>query len=290
MLDLQQLRTFVAVADQLSFTRAAERLGISQQAVSRGVRALEDEVGVVLLERTTREVRVTAAGAALVEEAHDLLSRAEAAVARVRSVDDGLSGTIAVGVTPAIGHADRIAVVAALRAGRPELRVALRDVRPAQLRPLLRAGELDIALSRARGLDDPAIAARPLRPTPMVLCVATGHRLARETEILPELLDGERLLVASPVGTPYTDLLIARLGEAGADVVPVEAHVTGGGEILGELAGTDTVALMPRDTPVPDGVSCMSLSDELTLPLYVLSAGGRPSPAAEQLTRRLPPV
>jgi DNA-binding transcriptional LysR family regulator len=290
MPDLQQLRTFVAVAEHLSFTRAAESLEVTQQAVSRSVRALEDELGVVLLERTTREVRVTAAGAALVEEAHDLLSRADAAVARVRDVEDGLAGTVTVGVTPAIGLGDRMAAVDALRDGRPELRVSLREVRPAQLRPLLRAGELTVALSRARGLDDPAIDARPLRPTPMVLCVPTEHRLARETEVAPSALDGERLLVPSPVGTPYTDMLLARLVAAGADVDPVEAHVTGGGAILWELAATGTVALMPRGTAVPADVVRVALTGGLTLPLYVLWAGGRPSPAAQQLIRLLPPV
>jgi DNA-binding transcriptional LysR family regulator len=191
-------------------------------------------------------------------------------------------------VTPAIGPGDRVAVVEALRDGRPDLSVALYDVRPGQLRTQLRAGELNIALSRARGLEDPAINARPLRPTPMVLCMPAQHRLASETEVAPAALDRERLLVPSPPGTPYTDMLIARLDEAGADVVPVEAHVTGGGAILGELAATDTVALMPQGTEVPAGVARVALAGGLTLPLYVLWASSRPSPAAQTLIQRLP--
>lgn len=287
MLDLQQLRTFLAVADQLSFTRAAEALDVTQQSVSRSVRALEDQLGVVLLERTTREVRVTPAGAALIDAARDLLSRADAAIALVRSVDDGLAGTINIGVTPAIGHADRIAAVDALRDGRPELRVALRDVRPAQLWPALRNNELDIALSRARGLDEPGIGTAPLRPTPMVLCVPVAHRLAIEPAVPLSAVDGERLLVPSPPGTPYTDLLLERLRAAGATVVPVEAHVTGGNAILHELAESGTVALQPRGTAVPEGVTSVAISGGLTLPLFVLWASARPSPAAQQLIRVL---
>jgi hypothetical protein len=94
--------------------------------------------------------------------------------------------------------------------------------------------------------------------------------------------------VPSPVGTPYTDMLIARLAQAGAGVVPVEAHVTGGGAILNELAATDTVALMPRGTEVSPDVVRVAIAGGLTLPLYVLWAGGRPSPAAERLIRLLP--
>lgn len=288
MLDLQQLRTFLAVADQLSFTRAAEDLGVSQQSVSRSVRALEDELGVVLLERSTREVRVTAAGTALVDAGRDLLSRAEAAVALVRSVEDGLAGTVDVGVTPAIGHIDRIAVVEALRDGRPDLRVALRDVRPGELWPQLRNGDLDIALSRARGLDEPGISIASLRPTPMVLAVPVAHRLASEAAVPLSALDGERLLVPSPPGTPYTDMVLARLLEGGATVVPVEARVTGGGAILGELAETRSVSLTPRGTAVPEGVTSVAITDGTTLPLFVLWASARPSPAAQQLIQRLP--
>lgn len=287
MPDLRQLRTFLAVAGGLSFTRAAEALGVSQQAVSRSVRALEDELGVALLERTTREVRVTPAGAVLVEHGADLLSRAEALDALVRSVDDGLAGTVSVGVTPAVGHEDRIAAAAALREGRPDLRVALLDVRPAQLRPLLRAGELDVALTRARALDEPAISSSPLRPTPMVLCVPAGHALAGGAAVPLTALDGRRLLVPSPTGTPYTDLLLARLAEAGARVHPVEAHVTGGGAILAELGATGTVALMPDATPLPADVVTVPIAGGLTLPLFVLWAVGRPSPAAQRLIARL---
>src|ERR1700754_897126 len=116
MPELAQLRTFAAVAEELSFTRAAEALGLSQQATSKAVRALEDELEVVLLERTTREVRLTPAGTALLESARDLLARADHAFAEVRDIEAGVSGTIRVGVSPAIGLTDRFDVARALRA------------------------------------------------------------------------------------------------------------------------------------------------------------------------------
>jgi hypothetical protein len=122
----------------------------------------------------------------------------------------------------------------------------------------------------------------------MVLCLPIAHRLAGETAVSLAALDGERLLVPSAVGTPYTDLLIARLDEAGATVVAVEARVTGGGAILRDLVATGTVAIMPRGTSVPADVTSVAIADAMTLPLFVLWAGARPSPAARQLTRLMP--
>jgi DNA-binding transcriptional LysR family regulator len=283
MLELHQLRTFLAVADQLSFTRAAEALGVTQQAVSKAIRALEDELGVVLLERTTREVRLTRAGATLLDEGREVIGRVDAAVAEVRSVGGGAAGTIRIGVTPAVGFLDRAGVVDTLRAGHPELRVAIHDVRPSQLRPLLRAGELDLVLSRARGLDDPQITAIELHATPMVVCLPAAHRLAGSGAVALQELDGERLLVPSAPGTPFTDLLLGLLAAAGAHVEPVESHVTGGGVILGELTEADAFTLLPEGNALPPGVVTVAIAGGLELPLYGLRATGLRVAALERL-------
>ncbi|MGH3669931.1 MAG: LysR family transcriptional regulator [Pseudonocardiaceae bacterium] len=100
MPDLRQLRVFVAVAEELSFTRAAQRLYLGQQAVSKAVRQLERELGVELLVRTTHEVGLTEAGATLLESGREVLAVADAAFERTREVGHGLSGTVRVGATP----------------------------------------------------------------------------------------------------------------------------------------------------------------------------------------------
>ncbi|MBE2316647.1 LysR family transcriptional regulator [Solirubrobacter sp. CPCC 204708] len=279
MPELSQLRTFTAVAEALSFTRAAEELGLSQQAASKAVRALEDELGVVLLERTTREVRLTPAGTTLLASARDLLARAEVAFAEVRDVEAGLSGTIRIGVSPAIGLTDRTDAARALRTSSSRVAVAFHEVRPAQLRALLRAGELEVALTRARGLDEDAISTHELRPSTVVCCLPASHRLAKQDAVSVAALVGERLLVPSPPGTPFTDLLLARVPGA----IPVEARVTGTGVILSELVAEDAVYLMPEGTGVPPGVVARPIAGGLTLPLFVLWAAGRPSPAARRL-------
>jgi DNA-binding transcriptional LysR family regulator len=279
--DLRQLRTFVALAEELSFTRAAERLFVGQQAVSKSVRQLERELGVELVERTTHDVRLTAAGAALLEAGRPALAAADAAFAAAREAGQGLTGTIRVGVSPAVSPLDRQEVVDVLRRGAPDVSVSLLEVRPRDVRRLLRARELDLVLARTSD-DAPDVDSAALRPTPAVLCVPTGHRLAGADPVALAQLDGERLLTWSPRGTAFTDLLLTRLAAAGAQVEPVESRVTGSTG-LAELADRDAVALMPAGWPPADDVAQVALADDVTLPLLVLWPTGAPSAAVRRV-------
>ena len=281
MPDLRQLRTFVALAEELSFTRAAERLFVGQQAVSKSVRQLERELGVELVERTTHDVRLTAAGAALLEAGRPALAAADAAFAAAREAGQGLTGTIRVGVSPAVSPLDRQEVVDVLRRGAPDVSVSLLEVRPRDVRRLLRARELDLVLARTSD-DAPNVDSAALRPTPAVLCVPTGHRLAGGDPVALAQLDGERLLTWSPRGTAFTDLLLTRLAAAGAQVEPVESRVTGSTG-LAELADRDAVALMPAGWPPADDVAQVALADDVTLPLLVLWPTGAPSAAVRRV-------
>jgi DNA-binding transcriptional LysR family regulator len=282
MPELRHLRVFVAVGEQLSFTRAAERLHLTQQSVSRTVGELERELGVTLLERTTREVRLTPAGVSLLRDGVEALRAADAAFVRAREIGTGALGRVRVGVSPAIGPADREEIVRALRPPGSDVSVALHEVRPADLRPLLRSHELDVALTRASGVDDDTLHSASLRPTPMVLCTPAGNPLAARATVRLRDLDGARLLVASPPGTAYTDLLVGAISAAGARVETVEARVTGGAAILIELREPDLVALMPAGTWTSDGIVSVPVED-FAVPLVLLWPAGRPSAAVERL-------
>jgi DNA-binding transcriptional LysR family regulator len=280
MPELRHLRTFVAVAEDLSFTRAAQRLHLGQQAVSKTVAQLERELGVALLERTTHDVRLTAAGEALLGAGRDVVTAADAAFALAREVGSGLTGKVRAGVTPAVGAADREELVRVLRQGAPRLSVAIREVRPAEIGALLRSRDLDLVLARSVPAGDPLDSA-PLRPTPVVLCVPAGHRLAARASVRLAELDGERLLTWSPLGTPYTDLLVNRLAAADARVEPVEARVTGD-PTLAELTEHDAIALVPAGWPPAAGIAQLAVEDGVTLPLLVLWPIGRASAAVRR--------
>jgi DNA-binding transcriptional LysR family regulator len=280
--DLRQLRVFVAVAQERNFTRAAERLHLAQQAVSKSVAQLERELGVELLERTSREVRLTAAGAALLDAGPPALAAADRAFARAREVGRGLEGTVRVGASPAVGSAVLEDVARVLREGAPHLSVSVVEVRPAEIPRLLRDRDVDLVLSRTdRGA--PEVQSASLRPTPATLAVPADHPLASAGEVSLAQLDGRRLLAWSAPGTPFTDLLVSRLASAGASVELVESRVTGT-PALAQLAEQDAVALMPHGFAAPAGVVEVPIRDDITLPLLVMWAAG-PAPAAVQRIR-----
>jgi DNA-binding transcriptional LysR family regulator len=102
-IELRQMRYFLAVADDLNFTRAAERLHLAQQALSASIRRLEEQLGVALFVRSTRKVELTAAGEVLVEGARAVVAAAVDAVERVQQVAEGRSGRIAIGFSTAAG-------------------------------------------------------------------------------------------------------------------------------------------------------------------------------------------
>jgi DNA-binding transcriptional LysR family regulator len=278
--ELRQLRAFVAVAETLNFTRAAERLHLGQQAVSKSVGQLERELGVTLLERTTREVRLTPAGSALLASGRDVLAAADRAFAAARAAGRGLAGTVRVGVSPAVGPGDRAELISVLRAGAGELSVALIEVRPGDVVGALRDRRVELVIARTAP-DEPEVDSTALRPTPAVLFVPRDHRLADEQSVRLAQLDGERLLTWNPPGSPYTDTLVARFAAAGARVEPVQAAVTGGGDDPPELEGA--AALMPQGWPTGPDIVALPVADDVSLPLLLLWPVGALTPAVERV-------
>lgn len=285
MPDLRQLRAFVAVAEELNFTRAAERLHLGQQAVSKSVRLLESELGVELLERTTREVGLTAAGAELLDSGREVLRAADTAFARVQEVGGGLSGSIDIGVSPAVGPGALQEVIEALRQDAPDLTLSVRDVRPGEVRQVLLDRGVDLVLMRtvraSTGLES-----APLPPTPAVLALPVDHRLSADQSVALAELDGERLLTWNPPGSTYTDLLLSRIAAGGATVEPIESRVMGTQD-LSELGERDAVAVVPRGWPSTDGVVLVELRDEITLPLVALWPAGSRSLLVERIRQRI---
>ena len=282
MPELRQLRAFVAVAEELNFTRAAERLHLAQQAISKSVRQLERELGVALLERTTREVRLTPAGVELLESGRVILVDADNAFRRAREVGLGVAGAIRVGVTPAVGPPTLEQVTRVLRADAPEISVALHELRPGEIAPLLRKRAVDFVLARTAP-HAPDIESVALRPSPVVLLVHAEHRLAHRPTLRLAELDGERLLTWGARGTPFTDLLLARIAAGGGAGRAHPRRVTGGTD-MPELRETAAVALVPAGWPRLNGTVELTIEDEMSLPLLVLDLAGAKSQGVRRVT------
>src|SRR4030095_14613458 len=148
MLEISQLRCFVAVAEELHFGRAAERLNMTQPPLSRQIRLLEHQVGTPLFERTNRVVRFTAAGRMVFSEAARILRLAEEAAFSARRAASGDKGSIAIGFTATFGYGVLPDIVRGLRERSPNFTITLKEMVTSAQLEALDAGQLDVGLMR----------------------------------------------------------------------------------------------------------------------------------------------
>ncbi|MET8581558.1 LysR family transcriptional regulator [Streptomyces collinus] len=196
-MELRQLEHFIAVAEELSFTRAARRLHVVQSGVSAAIRALERELGCALFERTSQHVRLTGAGAALLPEARATLNAAQAAQDAVRAAQDTLRGTVNVGAMASVEVVDLPALLGQLHARHPAIDVRLRlaTAGSAGLAHALLSGDLDVAFLSLPERKPAGIDARELATVPLVLVVGAAHSLAQRGKVA----------LADLVGEPFVD-------------------------------------------------------------------------------------
>lgn len=174
---LRQLQYAVAVADTLSFRRAAETCGVSQPSLSSQLAELESALGVRLFERDRRRVLPTPAGAALVERARRILLETEDLADAARHSGDPLAGTMRIGVIPTISPYLLPAVAPALRSAFPRLATVWAEEKTDVLLARLRAGDLDAALLASK--TGPDIAQAVIAADPFVLVASPSHALGR---------------------------------------------------------------------------------------------------------------
>ena len=177
-MDIEQLRSFLAVADELHFGRAAERLHVAQPPLSRTIKQLERELGTRLFDRNTRSVRLTSSGQALMDPAQEVLDALRRAETAVRSADHGEVGTVRIAFAGVSTHRLVARLARVVRSQRPGIQLELSSqnfAQPAMERLL--AGETDLALGRWDVV--PAeISAQVVMPDSLVLAVPDTHPLA----------------------------------------------------------------------------------------------------------------
>jgi DNA-binding transcriptional LysR family regulator len=191
-MELRQLETLVAVAEEGSFTRAARRLNIVQSAVSAAIRTLERELDSQLFERTTHHVALTDAGAALLPEARRTLAAAAAALEAVDQVRGGLRGTVTLGTmqAQAMGAVTLAELIAAFREQHPGVEVRLRQAGSLEMAAAVRDGPLDLAFVGIGRRAPAGVTLVPLTQEPMQLACSTAHPLAgRRSVELAALVD-----------------------------------------------------------------------------------------------------
>lgn len=203
MITLDQVRSFVAVAEELHFGRAAERLQMTQPPLSRQIQKLERAIGAQLLVRDNRRVELTGAGSAFLDEAYRLLSLVDSAGDLARRVDAGAAGVLRLGFTAVSAISILGPLLRRLTAELPDVEVQLSErVTNAQVDGI-RRGELDIGLARPP-FDTTLLASRVVLREPLTAVVPQGHRLAAlDRPLTPQDFDGEAVIGYHPQQSRY---------------------------------------------------------------------------------------
>lgn len=197
-MELRHLRYFVAVAEEENITRAAERLHVSQPPLSRQIRDLEDELGVDLLERTAKSVRLTAAGRIFLQEARAVLQRAEEAVQAARDAALAETSELHVGYAPSPTVEILPPTLRAFRESSPGVRVTLHDMTSTEMLAGLRKEQLHLALMVLQPMTElPGITYQPLRRYRVGVIVPPGHPFTSKDAVTPAEVTTQPLVTYS---------------------------------------------------------------------------------------------
>lgn len=200
-LEFRHLRYFLALAEELHYGRAAQRLAISQPPLSVAIQQLEASVGARLFDRDSKGVRLTPAGEAFRSSARALLDRAEDACALAREVQAGEVGRLRLGFVGSTLFNGLSAWLQAFQASHPKVEVVVVELNSQDQIDALLAEELDLGLVHTDRLP-PALASRPLYSEPFVACLPAGHPLAALAEISLASLSDQPFILFSRKGSP----------------------------------------------------------------------------------------
>ncbi|HMD91038.1 MAG TPA: LysR family transcriptional regulator [Trebonia sp.] len=296
-MELRHLEYFVAVAEELSFTRASRRLHVVQSGVSSAIQGLERELGAALFDRDRHRVTLTEAGRALLPEARATLAAAQAAADAVAEATAGLRGTLSIGTMISTGPVDLPALLGRFHEQHPGVLVRLRVVPggSAELAREVISGGLDLALLSLPGEPPAGLAVRPLAHEPLLLICAAKHPLAAGEAVSLEALADEAF-IDFPLGWGTRAIVDRAFAAAGIDrQVSFEAadYATAGGLVSHGLGVAFVPASAAAGLSGQAGVARVRVdSAALNWRILVATSGTRrPSAAAralltELLTRR----
>ena len=245
MFEFNQLRCFIAVAEDMHFGRAALRLNMTQPPLSRQIQLLEHELGVMLFERTSRSVQLTPAGRTFLPEARQMLRLAEGAAASAKRVARGEAGVVTLGFTAGTSYAFLPRLVALAVAEMPDVDLVLREMNTAAQMEALATSRLDAGLVRLP-VDRRGIELECVMREPLVLAVPEGHRFAEGDAPGLRDLDRAPFIMYAPTDARYFYDLTSSLFRA-AEIMPSYVqHVSQVHTVLALVSAGMGLALVPE--------------------------------------------
>ena len=197
MFDLNQLRCFVTVAEELHFGRAAARLNMTQPPLSRQIQVLEHIIDAPLLERTSRSVKLTPAGRSFLPEARRILKLAESASQVARRIALGKTGSLKIGYTAAASYGFLPDLISACRARLPEVDFSLKEMVSGEQLEALASGQIDAGLLRPP-IARPELATRRVLAEPLIAAIPKKHPLAARDTLSVKDFDDQPFVMYSP--------------------------------------------------------------------------------------------
>lgn len=246
MLDMGHVRSFVVVASELNFSRAARRLNMTQPPLSRQIRLLEEHLDVILLERSSRRVTLTTAGHAFLSEAQKLLAQSDAAVTATRRAARGSAGTIRIAFVGAATYGFLPSFIDAARTAAPQIELELVQMETAEQLQAINAGDVDLGLSRPLS-GQHHLHSHLVASEQMMLAIPRSHPLASRRRPGLSMLNDEPFIMFSPQARYLHDKL-ARLMTEHAISPRVVQNMTHSQAILSLVSAGIGLAIVPAST------------------------------------------
>ena len=283
-MNLQRLRYFVAVAEELHFGRAAERLHMSQPPLSQQIRLLERELDTALFDRSTRRVTLTDAGTFLYPEAVRLLSAADGVDRVMDQHRHGRAGTLRVGFVDSAAYEVMPRVLSEYRRRWPRVGYELHTMSSDEQVQALRAGRIDLGIGRAAA-DARNVEATLVMHEPLLVAVGASHRLAAAPQTSLRNLAGESIIGFDRRVSPSLHAVLAgMLGAEGVTYDPI-IEATEYATILGFVAAGEGIAIVPASVQTfrPPDLHYVTLQDRsASVRLLLLTRSGEPPPLVAQ--------
>ena len=269
-MDIRQLKYFVAVANARNFTRASEQLHIAQPPLSRQIQLLEEELGVVLILRNSRPLRLTEAGRSFYEQALQIINRVDQLRTSTRQIGLNQKQTLSIGFVGSTLYGGLPMLVRKLRQHYPEVDIQLVELTSMQQIGALKSGRIDVGVGRIRS-KDATVARTVLREERLVLAIPPAFPLASESgPVNLRAIDGQKLIVYPKEPRPsFADHVLSLLNDQ--SIRPAEVHeVREIQTALGLVAAESGLCLIPASARIRSDLHYRLIDDpRITSPIIL---------------------
>ncbi|GAA5234984.1 LysR family transcriptional regulator [Verticiella sediminum] len=246
MLNTRLLRQFIAVAEELNYTRAAQRAGIAQSPLSQAIQRLESHLGTQLFLRNKRSVALTPAGKVFLQEAYHWLRYEAAVLERTRSANEGTLGAVAMGFIGSVGYGFMPDLVARFRRRRPGVRLRLAEMTSRDQIEQLKRRDLDVGLLRTPlPSNEPQLCTQPFARHKLMAALPSQHRLAQRASLDVAELAGEAFIAFSRDKVPASHAQLLSVCAAAGFQPAIEQEASQIASVICVVAAGLCVALVP---------------------------------------------